>query len=133
MPDAVTDTHSLIWYLEDDPQLGVNASRVFDDCDRGAAVIYIPTICLVEIVYLQEKGRISAGLKAQLDAELQANTTGLALVNLTEEIVNTLMQISRAEIPEMPDRIIAATGLHLGLPVISRDHKIQSSIVATIW
>ncbi|MGH9798726.1 MAG: type II toxin-antitoxin system VapC family toxin, partial [Blastocatellia bacterium] len=68
MPDAVTDTHSLIWYLEDDARLGVNASRVFDECDQGMAVIYVPTICQVEIVYLQEKGRISSGLKAQLDA-----------------------------------------------------------------
>jgi PIN domain nuclease of toxin-antitoxin system len=33
----------------------------------------------------------------------------------------------------MPDRIIAATGLIMGLPVISRDRKIQSSIVTTIW
>jgi len=55
--DAVTDTHSLIWYLEDDPRLGQNTSQVFDECDAGQAVIYVPTICLVEILYLQEKGR----------------------------------------------------------------------------
>ena len=33
----------------------------------------------------------------------------------------------------MPDRIIAATALHLGLPLISRDRKIQLSSVNTIW
>jgi predicted nucleic acid-binding protein len=33
----------------------------------------------------------------------------------------------------MPDRIIAATALHLGLPLISRDRKIQLSSVPTIW
>ena len=33
----------------------------------------------------------------------------------------------------MPDRIIAATALHLGVPVISRDGKIRASTVATIW
>jgi predicted nucleic acid-binding protein len=32
----------------------------------------------------------------------------------------------------MPDRIIAATALHLGLPLISRDRKIQLSGVNTI-
>jgi predicted nucleic acid-binding protein len=33
----------------------------------------------------------------------------------------------------MPDRIIAATALRLGLPLISRDHRIQLSEVSTIW
>jgi PIN domain nuclease of toxin-antitoxin system len=33
----------------------------------------------------------------------------------------------------MPDRIIAATAMHLGLPLISRDSKIQVSNVHTIW
>ena len=58
MSDAVTDTHALIWYLQDSPRLSTAANGVFDRCDRGEIVIYIPTICLVEIVYLQEKGRI---------------------------------------------------------------------------
>ncbi len=56
MPDSVTDTHALIWYLEDSPRLSPAANQVFDECERGEIVIYIPTICLVEIVYLQERG-----------------------------------------------------------------------------
>ena len=33
----------------------------------------------------------------------------------------------------LPDRIIAATSVHLGLPLISRDSKIAASKVNTIW
>ena len=33
----------------------------------------------------------------------------------------------------LEDSIIAATALHLGLPLISRDRKIQLSDVDTIW
>lgn len=44
MPDAVADTHSLIWYLEDDPRLGPEADRTFEACDRGELLIYLPTI-----------------------------------------------------------------------------------------
>ena len=33
----------------------------------------------------------------------------------------------------LEDSIIAATALHLGLPLISRDGKIQLSGVNTIW
>jgi PIN domain nuclease of toxin-antitoxin system len=133
MPDVVTDTHGLIWYLEDSPLLGPEAREAFHACDRGEIVVYIPTICLVEIVYLQDKGRIPAELKMQLDAELQAGTSGLVLVDLTAEVANAVARVPRSEVPDMPDRIIAATALHLGLPLISRDRKIQLSGVNTIW
>jgi PIN domain nuclease of toxin-antitoxin system len=33
----------------------------------------------------------------------------------------------------MPDRIVAATAFHLGLPVISRDRAIELSDVDAIW
>ena len=48
-------------------------------------------------------------------------------------IIPSLAAIDRSEIPDMPDRIIAATALHLGVPVISRDGKIRASAVRTIW
>jgi len=133
MPDFVTDTHGLIWYLEDSPRLGPAARKAFDACDRGQAVVYIPTICLVEIVYLQEKGRIPADLKVQLDAELRASTSGLAVTDLIAEVANAVAGVPRFEVPDMPDRIIAATALHLGLPLITRDRRIQLSGVNTIW
>jgi hypothetical protein len=34
MPDTVTDTHSLIWYIEDSPRLGSAAREAFDACWR---------------------------------------------------------------------------------------------------
>ena len=34
MSDAVTDTHALIWYLEDSPRLSSAANQTFEQCDR---------------------------------------------------------------------------------------------------
>ncbi|MFN6572590.1 twitching motility protein PilT [Nostoc minutum NIES-26] len=133
MSDLVDDTHALIWYLEDSPRLSPAANQAFEQCDRGEIIIYIPTICLVEIVYLQEKGRISADMKLQLDTALIAGTSGLILSNLTDEIVAALATIPRDSVPDMPDRIIAATAKHLGLPLISRDSKMPLSGVNVIW
>lgn len=133
MPDAVTDTHALLWHLESDPRLSPSARAYFEACDAGDILIYVPTICLVEIVYLQEKGRIALNLKAQLDVVLQAGTSGLVLSALTGEVVDALVQIPRITVPDMPDRVIAATAMHLSLPLISRDHDIQVSGLNTIW
>ena len=47
--------HGLIWYLEDDPRLRPDAGRAFENCDAGRGVIHVPTVCLVEIVYLQQR------------------------------------------------------------------------------
>ena len=132
MNNAVTDTHALIWYLQDDSRLGPDAKSYYDACDNGQCVVYVPTMCLVEIVFLSEKGRLASGLKSSLDIELKSNTTGLRLVDLTEQVVEAMARIPRVEIPEMPDRIIAATALHLGLPLMSRAHKIRFSSVTTI-
>jgi PIN domain nuclease of toxin-antitoxin system len=133
MLDAVTDTHGLIWYLENSPRLGSDARAAFDACDRGEIVIYVPTICLVEIIYLQEKGRIPLTLKDEFDRELQAGTTGLIMASLTPDVVEAIARVPRSHVPDMPDRIIAATALHMRLPLISRDRAIQLSVVETVW
>ncbi len=43
--------------------------------------------------------------------------------------------ISNVSLVEMiyPDRIIAATALYLGVPLVSRDRKILLSQVQTVW
>ena len=133
MADLVTDTHALIWYLENDPRIGTLANQAFDASDRGEITIYVPTISLVEIIYLQEKGRIAADLKSRFDAGLESGNTGFVVADLTEDVVTALQSISRADVPDMPDRIIAATALSLGLGLISKDHQIQTSQVTTIW
>lgn len=41
--------------------------------------------------------------------------------------------VPRADVPDMPDRIVAATAVYFGVPVISRDARIRASNVQTIW
>jgi PIN domain nuclease of toxin-antitoxin system len=129
----VKDTHALIWYLEDSPRLSLAANQTFEQCDRGEIVIYIPTICLIEIIYLQEKGCISPELKSQLDTELLAGNNGFILADLTAEVVNVLATVPRTAVPDLPDRIIAATAFHLGLPLISCDRRMPLTGISLIW
>ena len=133
MPDFVTDTHGLIWYLEDSPRLGSEAKAAFDACDHGQSIVCVPTICMVEIVYLQEKGRIPSDMMAKFQDELKSGRSGLSAVDLTLGIVEALVKVPRTKVPDMPDRIIAATAMHLNFLLISRDRKIQLSDVETIW
>jgi PIN domain nuclease of toxin-antitoxin system len=133
MPDAVTDTHALIWYLQDDARLSSLASHYFDDCERDSGRIHVPSICLIEIIYLLEKGRIPPNTLTMFLADIQSPDTVLDIVDLNLPIILEARNVPRATVPDMPDRIIAATALHLALPLISRDSKIQLSSVTTIW
>jgi predicted nucleic acid-binding protein len=54
-------------------------------------------------------------------------------VPLDENIAMTMTEVSRQEIPDLPDRVIAATALFHGVPVLSRDHRIQGSAIQSIW
>jgi len=48
-------------------------------------------------------------------------------------IVQAMRQVSRAEVPDMPDRIVAATAVYFDVPVISRDRRILAASLKTIW
>jgi PIN domain nuclease of toxin-antitoxin system len=102
MTDYVTDTHALIWYLEDSHELGSDADAAFDACDRGESTIFVPTICLVELIYLQEKGRIPIELKKNLDNHLSSGMTSFITADLTPTVVAALESVPRDLVPDLP-------------------------------
>lgn len=55
-----------------------------------------------------------------------------SLVPVDRVLVDTLGQVNRDEVPDMPDRITVATALALGVPLLSRDRKIRASLLETI-
>lgn len=133
MSDYVTDTHALIWYLQDSDELSHEANAAFDACDRGELTIIIPTLCLVELIYLQEKGRIPRGLKKTLDDYLALGLTNFVTADLTPAIVSALEGIPRDLVPDLPDRVIAATAKALNLPLLSHDRALRRSGLNVIW
>lgn len=129
----VADTHALLWYLFDDSRLSATAVTMMDTVEQAGDQIAIASVTLAEIVYLVEKGRIhSLSFERVINALEQVNTS-LVEIAFDRTIAQTMRQVERQQVPDLPDRIVAATALHLGVPVISRDRKISSSTVETIW
>ena len=133
MVRAVADTHAVIWYLYADGRLSANARNAIERVAASGDQVAFSAITLVEIVYLTEKGRIQPDTYARLLSAIGGQDAVLAVVPLDETVAGYLHQVERDQVPDMPDRIIAATALTLGVPVISRDSKIRLSSVATIW
>lgn len=134
MSRSVTDTHAIHWHLKGNPKLSAAARAIFEAADAGAHQIVIPGIVLVEFVYLVEKGRLEPERLDQLFALLATPAGSYAVAPLDATVAQALRRVPRTLVPEMPDRIITATALALGLPLITRDGMIrQAGIVPTVW
>lgn len=130
---VVADTHTILWYLYNDSRLSATAYSLMDAADKAGDQIAIASITLAEIVYLVEKGRIDLlAFERMVQTLTQPNAT-LVEVPFDRVIADAMRQIARSQVPELPDRIVTATAFQLGVPVISRDHKIRTSLVVTIW
>ena len=130
---AVLDTHAAIWYLLDSKALSKTAFSLIDDAAASGQPAYISAVSLVEVVYLVERGRIAADAFERFVVELKQQNPAFTVVPLDSEVAAVLRTIPRNAIPDMPDRIVVATALHLDLPLVTRDRRIQSAGVKTIW
>jgi PIN domain nuclease of toxin-antitoxin system len=132
--EYVTDTHALVWHAIASPRLTPPAKGCFERADSGGARIRIPTIVLVELVYLSERGRVQTWLPARVLALLDAPNASYLVAPLDRNVAQAVAQVPRQAVPEMPDRIITATALSLGFPLVSADAKIQAAgVVPVIW
>jgi PIN domain nuclease of toxin-antitoxin system len=129
---AVADTHVVTWYLSVDSRLSSTAKRFLDTSAKAGDKIAVSAISLVEMVYLVEKGKISAQHFTQLANELDKENSPFVEIAVNLKIARALSRIDVNQIPDMPDRIVAATAVYLQTPVISRDYRIQLSNMRTI-
>jgi PIN domain nuclease of toxin-antitoxin system len=130
---AVADTHAAIWYLLDDIRLSGSARAMIAEATFARQKIAISAISLVEIVYLVEKGRIVPSAYEDLVRALEDREHVFVEAAVSTAVVDSMRRVSRTEVPDMPDRIVAATGICLGLPVISRDRRIRGASLTTVW
>ena len=133
MIGAVADTHALIWYLLDSPQLSAPALERFEKCRLEGIRVGVSSISIVEIIYLVEKDRIPSATVPLLVESLSEPPTLLEIVSFSETIAWAVQQVPREQVPDLPDRIIAATAQYLDVPLITRDRKIVLSDVETVW
>lgn len=134
MSGYVTDTHALYWHLTNDPKLSAAARLAFLRTDHGLDCLFVPGIALIEQVYLVERGRLALGPVDHVLGLLDTPVGSYAVAALDQVVAQAVRRVPRANVPEMPDRIIAATAYRLGLPLITRDLAIRrAAIVPIVW
>ena len=130
---AVADTHTALWHLFGDARLSAAAGAVIGDAAVARRKIAISTISLAEVVYLIEKNRLPLSAYEELTQALADPEHVFTEAVFTAAIVQAMRQVPRAEVPDMPDRMVAATAVYFDVPVISRDRRIRAASLTTIW
>lgn len=129
----VSDTHALIWFLEGNPKLGKAAGQVLSD---PRAELVLPTIALAEAIDIVAKGRTSLPGVNSLFSDVLGDHR-IELVPLTLDILQ--QSLAATAIPEMHDRLIAATTLWLEAlgqqaAFLTMDTKIiATALVRIVW
>ncbi len=123
----VLDTHALLWYLADDPRLGLRARAVLGDPE---ATLIIPAIVLAEAKDLAHKGRFDRTLE---DVVAVIETDPRCLVY---PIDLDVVKQAPASL-DIHDSLVVGVALAQLAPVdgvITRDQEITSSgLVPAIW
>jgi PIN domain nuclease of toxin-antitoxin system len=74
---CVADTHALIWFVLNDPRLSLPARTAMQNAAASGNRVFVPTISLVEIVYLIEKGRFLPSLLSRIVSALNDPLRGV--------------------------------------------------------
>jgi PIN domain nuclease of toxin-antitoxin system len=127
----VIDTHALIWFLEGNPRLGVNAKAILSNPDSQ---LIIPATTLAEAIWIVERGRTAIPSAKDIISAVETDSR-ILIYPLDKEVIEMTMNLST--INEMHDRQITATALLLvskgdTVRLLTCDQNITASNVVTI-
>lgn len=132
-PVIVLDTHALIWWADAGSKLSRKARRAVRAAVRRRELI-ASAISVFEIVTLDRRGRLSFRLPAQEWLTNLRKLPELTIHPVTDEIAERAGSLGDVFPGDPADRLIAATALVLGTPLITQDTKLLAvPDLVTVW
>ena len=123
------DTHTFLWFINDDATLSATAKRLIEDPQN---VIYVSVVSLWEMAIKVSLGKLEMPASFTEFVVNQMNENNLSLLPVKAEhtgIVATLPFHHRDPF----DRLIIAQSLHENLPIIGVDQVFDAYGVQRRW
>ncbi len=128
--NSVADTHAILWWFTDNPKLGSKAVQIFQKCERGEGIIFIPSIVIAEALSIFDKKRITFDFR-KLFTKI-TRSENYVIISLDVSILQKMIDLKN--ITELHDKIIVSTAKHLNLPLITKDSVLRNTTdIKTVW
>lgn len=123
------DAHAIAWYIHEPSKkrLSRKALETIRSAERNGT-IYIPTIALLEVLRLIEKGKIQLSFADVLDGLERSKR--YKIIPFDVRLLRVAMQVQGLE---LHDRLIAATAILTNSVLVSKDRMIGASEVVVVW
>jgi PIN domain nuclease of toxin-antitoxin system len=129
---TLVDTHVVVWLALEPARISKRARAAIEEARRSAQGLGISDVTLLEIAVIESKGRIK--LNASLETFLSEVEARFVVLPINGRVCVRALGLP-ARYPKDPaDRIIGATALVEGAPLITADADIhRSKALRTIW
>ena len=125
------DTHVLIWMASDPKRLSKKAREAIREA-REKTGVAIAAITLWELAWLAENGRIQ--VTGSVESFVRETASRVMVEPITPEIAAFAVQLPPGFPKDPADRLIAATAMVEGAPLVTADERIRrAKVVQTIW
>ena len=129
---VVTDTHPLLFHANRDRRLSRLAKAHFAACERREALTYVPMAVLWECSALARIGRIELRPSFRAFFEDLFSNPAFQALDVTFEQICLAHENNPGSDPF--DALICGAARSLGLPLLTKDSRIEESgVVRTLW
>jgi PIN domain nuclease of toxin-antitoxin system len=125
------DTHALLWWALDPDQLSAGAARTVAEMEAHGG--YASSISIWEIGIKVQRGKLEIGIPL---AEFLRRMEHSAVIEFVPVDVTIWMRsfALKWEHRDPADRVIVATALMKGVPLLTKDDRIRcAGVVSTVW
>jgi PIN domain nuclease of toxin-antitoxin system len=130
----VIDSHALLWWLEGDERLSEPARRVLDNEAAAPGSLVVSAVTFWELRLKEVRGHLTPKRPVNTWPELLRKMPHL---RISEVGLDHWLRVAEMDWQnrDPADRIIAATAIGLGVPVVTVDEKFhrEDSPVEAVW
>ncbi len=125
------DTHVLIWLAGEPARLSKKAAQAIRSASRQGGIA-ISAITLWELAWLATHGRLD--ITGTVDAFVERISSRTAIRPITVKVAVLANQLPPSYPADPCDRLIGATALSEGIPLVTKDRSIRNyRQIKTIW
>lgn len=126
------DTHVVAWLALDPSKISKKAKAIIEQTRQTGQGLAISDITLLEIAMIESKSRIK--LNASLETFLSEVEARFVVLPITGRVCVRAMGLPATYPKDPADRIIGATALVEGVPLVTADEGIQRcKTLRTVW